>query len=291
MTHSDSPAAGSRVVVVTGASDGVGEAAALALARTGDQVVVVGRSPAKTRAVAASVGAAAGSPVRHHTVDFADLGQVRELAAELAATNERIDVLVDNAGLIAGRRTVTGDGHELTMQVNHLGPYLLTRLLRDPLVAAGGRVIVTASAAGSGSRAGIFDLDDLENEKDYTPLRAYARSKLANVVFARELANRWGPDGVTAASFHPGLVRSRFGSSSTLLVRVVLASPVRLLMRSPENGADTMVWLATSTPKVDWRSGGYYADRSPAQTHPQADDPVVAAELWNRSADLVGLPA
>jgi NAD(P)-dependent dehydrogenase (short-subunit alcohol dehydrogenase family) len=291
MTRPERRGDAGRVVVVTGASDGVGEAAALALARTGDQVVVVGRSPDKTRAVAVSVGAAAGSePVLHHTVDFADLGQVRDLAAELAATHERIDVLVDNAGLISGRRTVTDDGHELTMQVNHLGPYLLTRLLRDPLVAAGGRVIVTASAAGSGSRA-VLDIDDLENEKDYTPLRAYARSKLANVMFARELASRWGKDGVTAVSFHPGLVRSRFGSSSTPLVRVLLASPVRLLMRSPENGADTMVWLATSTPGVDWTSGGYYADRSPAQTHPQADDRVVAAALWERSAELVGLPA
>jgi NAD(P)-dependent dehydrogenase (short-subunit alcohol dehydrogenase family) len=277
-------------VVVTGASDGVGEAAAFALARTGDQVIVVGRSPAKTGAVAAAVGAAAGSTVLHHSVDFADLAQVRSLGAELAATHERIDVLVDNAGLIAGRRTVTRDGHELTFQVNHLGPYLLTRLLRDPIVAAGGRVIVTASAAGSGSRA-VLDLDDLENESDYTPLRAYARSKLANVVFTRELARRWGPDGVTAASFHPGLVRSRFGSSSTPLVRVLLASPARLLMRSPENGADTLVWLATSTPGVDWTSGGYYADRSPAQSHPQSDDPVLAAALWDRSAELVGLPA
>jgi NAD(P)-dependent dehydrogenase (short-subunit alcohol dehydrogenase family) len=278
------------VVVVTGASDGVGEAAAFALARTGDQVVVIGRSPAKTGAVAAAVGAAAGGPVRHHTVDFADLGQVRELATQLTATHARIDVLVDNAGLIAGRRTVTRDGHELTVQVNHLGPYLLTRLLRDPLVAAGGRVIVTASAAGSGSRA-VLDLDDLENAKDYTPLRAYARSKLANVLFTRELARRWGPDGVTAASFHPGLVRSRFGSSSTPLVRVLLASPARLLMRSPENGADTLVWLATSTPGLDWRSGGYYADRSPAQSHPQSDDRAVATALWDRSAELVGLPA
>lgn len=284
------PGGPSRVVVITGASDGVGEAAALALARTGDQVIVVGRSPAKTRAVAAAVGAAAGSPVLHYPVDFADLGQVRALATELAATHARIDVLVDNAGLIAGKRTVTGDGHELTFQVNHLGPYLFTRLLRAPLVAAGGRVIVTASAAGSGSRA-VLDLDDLENEQDYTPLRAYARSKLANVVFARELARRWGPDGVSAASFHPGLVRSRFGSGSTPLVRVLLASPVRLLMRSPETGADTLVWLATSTPDVDWRSGGYYADRSPAQSHPQSEDPAVAAALWERSAELVGLPA
>ena len=96
---------------------------------------------------------------------------------------------------------------------------------------------------------------------------------------------------MTAASFHPGLVRSRFGSSSTRLVRVLLASPVRLLMRSPENGADTMVWLATSTPEVDWRSGGYYADRSPAQAHPQAHDPVVGGALWEGSAELVGLPA
>lgn len=289
MTPADPPGSKSRVVVVTGASDGVGAAAAIALARSGDRVVVIGRSPDKTHAVAAAVSAAAGSPVQHHTVDFAHLDQVRELAAELLATHVRIDVLVDNAGLIAGRRSLTDDGHELTMQVNHLGPYLLTRLLRDPLVAAGGRVIVTASAAASGSRA-VLDLDDLENEKDYTPLRAYARSKLANVVFARELARRWAPD-VTAASFHPGLVRSRFGSGSTPLVRVLLASPVRLLMRSPENGAETLVWLATSRPEQDWASGGYFADRSPAQSHPQGEDPQVAAQLWERSAQLVGLPA
>ena len=290
MPRRDPSDGGNRVVVVTGASDGVGEAAAFALARSSDQVVVVGRSPAKTGAVAAAVGAAAGRAVLHHSVDFADLAQVRRLAAELTATHDRIDVLVDNAGLIAGRRTVTRDGHELTFQVNHLGPYLLTRLLRDPLVAAGGRVIVTASAAGSGPRA-VLDLGDLENEKDYTPLRAYARSKLANIVFTRELARRWGPDGITAASFHPGMVRSRFGSTSTPLVRVLLASPARLLMRSPENGADTLVWLATSTPGVDWTSGGYYADRSPAQSHPQSEDLEVAAALWERSAEMVGLPA
>jgi len=272
-----------RVVVVTGGSDGIGAAAARVLAGRGDQVVVVGRSPGKTSAVAAELGA------EYHVADFAHLDQVRELARELRARHSRIDVLLNNAGLIAGsRRTLTEDGHELTFQVNHLATFLLTVLLQEPVAAARGRVITTSSRAGAVRSAKVVPAD-LDMAEGYDGLRAYRASKLANVLFTRELARRWGPLGVSAAAIHPGLVRSQWGRSGPAAVRLVMTSPFRLAMRSPEQGADTLVWLATSTPGQDWETGGYFADRKPAAAHPAADDLNLARELWDRSARMCGL--
>jgi NAD(P)-dependent dehydrogenase (short-subunit alcohol dehydrogenase family) len=272
-----------RVVVVTGASDGIGAAAARVLARRGDDVVVVGRSPGKTHAVAEEVGA------EYHVADFAYLDQVRDLAAGLQARHPRIDVLINNAGLIAGaRRTATADGHELTFQVNHLAPFLLTVLLEERLVAARGRVITTSSSAST-ARGAAVAVDDLDMTERYDGLRAYQASKLANVLFARELARRWGPLGVSAAAVHPGMVRSQWGRSGPVAVRLVMNSPLRLAMRSPERGADTLVWLSTSVPGQDWQSGGYFADRKPTVANRAADDRDLAAELWDRSALMCGL--
>ena len=268
---------------MTGASDGIGAAAARALARRGDQVVVVGRSPGKTRAIAEEIGA------EHHVADFAHLDQVRDLAAGLRDRHPRVDVLINNAGLIAGdRRTVTTDGHELTFQVNHLAPFLLTTLLKERLVAARGRVITTSSQASAARGAAVI-IEDLDMADGYDGLRAYKASKLANVLFTRELARRWGPLGVSAAAAHPGIVRSQWGRSGPVAVRLVIKSPVRLALRSPERGADTLVWLATSIPGADWQSGGYFADRKPAAGNPAADDPELAGRLWDRSAALCGL--
>ena len=273
----------SRTVVVTGASDGIGAAAARILARRGDTVIVIGRSPAKTRAIAAEIGA------EYHVTDFAHLDQVRGLAAELQARYPRIDVLLNNAGLIAdARRTVTTDGHELTFQVNHLAPFLLTLLLKDRLAAARGRVVTTSSQAST-TRGARIVLDDLDMAVGYDSLRAYQASKLANVLFTRELSRRWAASGVSSAAAHPGLVRSQWGRSGPVAVRLVMNSPLRLAMRSPERGADTLVWLSTSTPGKDWQSGGYFADRKPAPAKPDADDRNLAAELWNRSVLMCGL--
>ena len=272
-----------RVVVVTGGSDGIGAAAARMLASRGDEVVIVGRSPDKTRAVAAETGA------EGHVADFTRLDQVRDLARELRARHSRVDVLLNNAGLIAGpQRTVTADGHELTFQVNHLAGFLLTMLLREPLAAARGRVITTSSRAGTARDARVVP-DDLDMADGYDGLRAYKASKLANVLFTRELARRWGPLGVSAAAAHPGMVRSQWGRSGPAAVRLVMNSPFRLAMRSPERGADTLVWLATSTPGRDWESGGYFADRKPANANRAADDASLAAELWDRSAQMCGM--
>jgi NAD(P)-dependent dehydrogenase (short-subunit alcohol dehydrogenase family) len=271
-----------RVVVITGGSDGIGAAAARALAQRGDRIVLVGRSPGKTRAVAAETGADG------HVADFADLGQVRELAGEIGRRYPRIDVLVNNAGLIAdGRRTMTADGHELTFQVNHLASFLLTVLLRGPLTAAGATVITTSSRAGT--RGATLDPDDLDMAARYGGLRAYKSSKLANVLFTRELARRWGPLGVRAAAMHPGMVRTRWGASGPAVVRAVVTSPLRRLMRTPEQGADTIVWLATTTPGEQWTSGGYFAGRRPAAASPLADDAGLAGRLWDASAAMCGV--
>jgi NAD(P)-dependent dehydrogenase (short-subunit alcohol dehydrogenase family) len=272
-----------RVVVVTGSSGGIGAAVARLLAQQGDQVVVVGRSPDRTRAVAAELGADS------HVADFARLDQVRNLAAELERQYSRIDVLINNAGLIAaGHRTVTADGHELTFQVNHLAPFLLTALLRGPLSAARARVIATSSRAGA-ARDATVNIADLDMTDGYDSLRAYKSSKLANVLFTRELARRWGPLGVSAAAVHPGMVRSQWGRGGPAAVRAVMNSPLRLALRSPERGADTVVWLATSVPDKDWQSGGYFADRKPATASSLADDPELAEQLWDRSASMCGL--
>jgi len=272
-----------RVVVVTGGSDGIGAAAARMLASRGDEVVVVGRSPDKTRAVAAETGAEC------HVADFTHLDQVRDLARELRARHSRIDVLLNNAGLIAGpQRTVTADGHELTFQVNHLAGFLLTVLLREPLAAAQGRVITTSSRAGTARGARVVP-GDLDMAEGYDGLRAYQASKLANVLFTRELARRWGPLGVSAAAVHPGMVRSQWGRTGPAAVRLVMNSPFRLAMRSPERGADTLVWLAASAPGRDWESGGYFADRKPATASPVAGDADLAKELWERSAQMCGM--
>jgi NAD(P)-dependent dehydrogenase (short-subunit alcohol dehydrogenase family) len=214
---------------------------------------------------------------------------VRELAAELGRRHPRIDVLVNNAGLIAGaRRAVTADGHELTFQVNHLAPFLLTMLLRGPLGTAGASVITTSSRAGTAQDARVNPAD-LDMADGYDGLRAYKASKLANVLFTRELARRWQPLGVSAAAVHPGMVRSQWGRSGPVAVRAVMNSPLRLAMRSPERGADTIAWLATTVPGKDWRSGGYFANRKPATPSPLAGDTLLAEQLWDESMSMCGL--
>src|SRR3954453_732785 len=264
-----------RTMGVTGASDGRGAAPARPLARGGDEVVVVGRSPDRTHAVADELGA------ERHVVDYADLAEVAGLADRLAAGHPRLDVLVNNAGLMAGARSTTRDGHELTFQVNHLAPMLLTMRLRGPLTAARGRVVTPASAAAL-SRQAAVDLDDLESTRRYRALAAYATTKLENILMTAELARRWADDGVTAAAAHPGMVGSSFGSASTAPVRLFMAAARRFL-RTPEQGADTLVWLATA-PTGEWESGGYYTDRKLTRA---PDDPRLAADLWDRSVELL----
>jgi NAD(P)-dependent dehydrogenase (short-subunit alcohol dehydrogenase family) len=269
-----------RTIVITGGSDGIGAAAARELTREGNQIVVVGRSPQKTQAVAEEIGA------DFLLADFSKLDDVRALAAQLLEKYPRIDVLANNAGGIMGERTVTADGHELTFQINHLAPFLLTSLLRERLVESSATVINTSSVANR--LYGRLDIDDLDAEKKYTPNLAYGNAKLANILFTKELDRRYGADGISTAAFHPGVVATGFSAGTTSALRHVYQGVLSRFLLTPAKGADTLVWLATSTPGVDWKRGEYYAKRKPAKMNPQASDAELAARLWDRSAEMVG---
>ncbi|GAA3034336.1 SDR family NAD(P)-dependent oxidoreductase [Microbacterium dextranolyticum] len=273
-----------RTIVITGASDGIGAAAARQLHDAGETVVVVGRSAEKTRAVAESLGAP------WHLADFAELDQVRALAQTLRETYPRIDVLANNAGGVFGERTLTADGFERTFQVNHLAGFLLTQLLRDRLIESGASVIQTSSvAARAFSR---FDIDDLQAERRYTSSTAYGNAKLANILFTTELARRLGGRGVSAVAFHPGAIASGFAGSSTGLWHWMYTNPVASrLLTSVDVGGSRLAWLALGTPGVDWQSGKYYANNRPARTSRLAADPLLARRLWEKSAELVGVGA
>lgn len=273
--------AAQRVVVITGASDGIGAAAARALSRNGDRVVIVGRSREKTAAIAAEVGA------DHFVADFARLDEVHALAAGLLDRYQRIDVLANNAGGIMGRRAETVDGHEMTFQVNHLAPFLLTNLLLERLVASGATVINTSSAANR--LFGKLDLDDLQATRKYSPNKAYGDAKLANILFTSELARRYGERGINTAAFHPGGVATNFSAGSTSPMRIIYQTVLRRALLTPEQGADTLVWLATTEPGAAWTSGEYYDKRAIVGANKQAYDLELARGLWDRSAVLVHL--
>jgi NAD(P)-dependent dehydrogenase (short-subunit alcohol dehydrogenase family) len=274
-----------RTIVITGASDGLGAAAAKRLSRSGENVVVVGRSPQKTQAVASDIGA------DHFVADFADLGQVRTLADELLARYPRIDVLANNAGGTMGERKVTVDGHEKTFQVNHLAPFLLTTRLLDRLIESRASVLNTSSVANK--LFGHVDIDDLESTRGYRGQKAYGAAKLENILFTKELHRRHHAAGISTAALHPGGVASNFGSeSNSKLIRLTYHTPLKNFgLITPEQGSDLLVWLACATPGEDWKSGEYYAGHSIAKANKQAYDPDLARELWDRSAELVGAHA
>lgn len=266
-------------VVVTGASSGVGRAAATAFARGGARVVLVGRDPDRLGAAVDQVRAAGGRAPDSFRADFARLDEVRALASYLLDRYPTIDVLANNAGGIVSSYGRTVDGFEQTIQTNHLAPFLLTNLLRDRL--RGGRVVNTASDA---HRMGALDPDDLIGRADrYDRWAAYGASKSANILFAAEAGCRW-PD-VLSTSYHPGVVRTRFGSDSPLLAAFYRVAP---FLTTPEGGADTMIWLATA-PAGDLTQGGYYAKRRLRRPAAKAADPELAARLWEASAKAVRL--
>jgi NAD(P)-dependent dehydrogenase (short-subunit alcohol dehydrogenase family) len=268
------------LVVVTGATRGIGRAAAIELAGRGAEVVIVGRERDRVDAVAREAGAAAnGNEVHTHVADLALMEDVRRLAGELREQHPRIDVLANNAGALFASRKLTSEGFEQTFALNHLAPFLLTNLLLDRL--DGGRVVTTASDAHTGGR---LDLDDLQSERSYAAMRVYGTSKLCDILFTRELAKR-APQ-LHANCFHPGVVRTGFGKNDGGLWKILttLGGP---FFRSPERGARSLVWLATS--EAGGRlSGEYVEDEKVAQPSEAARDPQLAHQLWERSAALVG---
>lgn len=271
-----------KTIVITGASSGIGATAARRLAERGARVVAVGRSPERTRAVAAELGT---EPV---LADFSRFADVRRLAADLAEQHPVIDVLVHNAGGVVHQRQTTEDGHESTLQTNYLAPFLLQHLLHEQLSAARAHVVVTSSAAHRGGR---IDLADLEfDRRRYHPMFAYSTAKLADLMFARALARRAPVTGITAVAVHPGIVRSAFADGSTGPMRFLYTSRFgRLFTIDNEAGAEPLVHLAG----MDDPSpvNGQYFNRmaADASSSGQARDVDLGEELWARTVRMLDL--
>ncbi len=305
MTENDiaPPLLAGKVCVITGATSGIGKAAAIELARLGATLVLVARDRGKGEAVLAELAsdspasdgehsAAEHSSTEHRLelADLASLDQVRDVAGRLGEL-PRIDVLINNAGLIIDRRLTTQDGIEHTFAVNHLAPFLLTNLLLGKLTGAGtpARVVTVSSL---GHKSGKIDLETIAQPGGRSPLLAYADSKLANVLFTLELARRLAESGagnVTANCLHPGTVRTGFGHTGGAMLKfgVQLIAP---FIRSPEQGARTVVYLASAT-EVESQTGGYYVNCKRRTPSSAARDAELARRLWELSAKLTGLDA
>jgi NAD(P)-dependent dehydrogenase (short-subunit alcohol dehydrogenase family) len=276
-------------VLITGATSGIGLETAVGLARLGARVTMVGRDARKTEAAVADVQARSGSSdVSYLLCDFSSQADIRHLAEEVLSRFDRLDVLINNAGGVNKDRRLTGDGIEATFAVNHLGYFLLTNLLTDLLVrSAPARVVTVASDA---HRAGTLDFDDLGFEKGgYRIMRAYARSKLANILFANELARRLAGTGVTSNSLHPGAVATNIWSGAPGWAKPIINILLRPFFLSPPKGAAPVVRLAAS-PELEGVTGRYFDRDREVSPAPLARDEILAKKLWTVSAGMVGLP-
>jgi NAD(P)-dependent dehydrogenase (short-subunit alcohol dehydrogenase family) len=274
-----------KVVVITGATSGIGEVAAEKLAGMGARLVLIARN--KTRAEA-TLARLRTTNATKHSVYYADLSRLSEMkrvGREIAAAEPRIDVLVNNAGAIFGRREVTPDGLELTFATNHMSYFVLTHILRDRLAAAAtARVVSTSSDAHRNAK---LNFDDLQSARNYSGFGVYSRSKLCNILFTRELARRLSGTGITANCLHPGFVNTRFGDDS----RGLLAAAFRLAKKfaiSPEKGAETMVYLASSADVAD-TTGEYFYQCHTSTPTKEAQDDAAAKRLWEESTRLAAL--
>jgi NAD(P)-dependent dehydrogenase (short-subunit alcohol dehydrogenase family) len=278
------------VVVITGGNAGIGKETAVGLAEQGASVIITSRDPERGANAVADIRTRSGSEtVEAMPLDLASFASIHSFASELARRTDRIDVLVDNAGGVLGKRSETDDGFETTFGVNHLGHFLLTSLLLDQLRAsAPARVVVVSSHAHKSARKGL-DFDDLQAERRYKPFDAYAKSKLANIYFTRELARRLEGTGVTANSLHPGFVASRFARDGDLGWMGHIGMPlVRPFAISQEAGARTPIYLSSS-PDVADMSGLYFYKCAPSPPSAIAQDDEAAKRLWAVSEELVGV--
>jgi NAD(P)-dependent dehydrogenase (short-subunit alcohol dehydrogenase family) len=275
-----------KVVVITGATSGIGRIAAEALAAQGARIVLVARDAGRAERTLERLRAL-GPQLAHqvHIADLSSLGETREAGARIAAQEPRIDVLINNAGNVHARRALTPDGLERTFALNHMAYFVLTHALRERLLAASpARIVNTASGAHRGNS---LDFDDLQMERRYRALTAYGRSKLANILFTRELARRLVGTGVTANCLHPGFVATGLGQRDAgffgAMVRVAM-----VFAGNPERGARTIVHLAAS-PDVASATGGYYVDSRETKPSRAAQDDAAALRLWEESARLAHL--
>ncbi|HTY47392.1 MAG TPA: SDR family oxidoreductase [Methanomassiliicoccales archaeon] len=272
-----------RLMLITGATSGIGKAAANALAAKGASLVILARNEEKAKAATAEIASRTGNKsLEIIRCDLSSLDNVRSAAKEFLSKHERLDVLIANAGVIQGKRHLTADGFEYTLGVNHLAHFVLTNLLLDTLKrSAPSRVVVTSSA--SHLRAHM-DFDDLMEARSYSPWKAYGQSKLANTLFTFELSKRLEGTKVTANCFHPGLVRTSIGAGLGGISG--FAYPISYPFAiSPEKGAETLVYLASS-PEVEGVTGDYFYQKKPDVTNPEVKDPNVQKRLWEVSERL-----
>ena len=279
------PGMDGKVALVTGGTSGIGKATATALAAMGADVIITGRNRERGEKAAEEIRRDTGGKVDLALADMASQAEVRNLAGEFRRRYDRLDVLVNNAGLVQSTRTETPDGLETTFAINHLAPFLLTNLVLDLLKQSAPSRVVTVSSEAE--RWGDIDFDDLQSKKKYRSFPVYGMTKLANIMFTYELAGRLEGTGVTATCMHPGAVNTRFGTNNsgpmTTLFRLF-----KPFMRTPEQGADTVIWLASSH-EAEGISGRYYADRRPIEPKKTASDPDARRRLWEESERLTGL--
>jgi NAD(P)-dependent dehydrogenase (short-subunit alcohol dehydrogenase family) len=268
-----------KVVVITGATSGIGLIAAERLAKLGARLVLVARDRARAETALARLQAATTGGHRVHYADLSRLADMKRVAGEIADAEPRIDVLINNAGALFSRRSVTEDGLERTFALNHMSYFVLTEALRDRLLAAApARIVNTASNA---HRNGHLDFDDLQSAKGYKSSAAYGTSKLCNILFTRELARQLAGQGVTANSFSPGFVATRFGNEAGGIASLALRVG-KLFAKSAEVGADTLVYLASS-PEVSSVSGEFFYKRKLGKLTAEAQDDDKARRLWAES--------
>jgi NAD(P)-dependent dehydrogenase (short-subunit alcohol dehydrogenase family) len=254
----------------------------------GAQVTITARDPGRGTAALEEIRSRSGrDDVEVMGLDLASLASVRELAGQFAARHDRLDVLVNNAGLVLSSRQETVDGYETTFQVNHLGHFLLTELLRDQLVAAApARVVNLASDAHKFARRGL-DFDDLQSAHRYRSFSVYGKTKLANILFTREFPKHWDGTGVTANAVHPGFVASSFGrDGDTGRLNALVFPLLKPFALTPAQGAQTSVYVA-SAPELEGVTGGYWVKSAPASPSNAAQDDAAAARLWDVSEALV----
>lgn len=268
-----------KTIIITGASDGIGAAAARQLKALGHDVVIVGRNAIKTERIAKELCAP------YHIADFAKLGDVVRLARELMEY-PHIDVLANNAGAVLSERAMTEDGFERTFQVNVLAEFLLTTLLIDKLCKDRAMVIQTSSIA-----AKIFgrklNIEDLQNEKGYTPVKAYSQSKLCNILFTRELHRRYQSLGICSVAFEPGVPRTNFASEASWFFKTAYHTPLRYLFTiSTEKSVKRMVRLVLGTPGEDFIPGETYSDKKVFKVN-YHDNGSIAKELWEKCEEMI----
>ena len=275
-----------KICLVTGATSGIGEVTALELARLGASVALLGRSQARCKASVARIQQETGSSsVEYLVADLSSMAQVRQAAAQFLEKHNRLDVLVNNAGAVFLNRRLSVDGLEMTFALNHLSYFLLTLLLLDTLKACSPARIVNVSSDSHRGRR--LDFNDLQNQKSYNVMKAYGRSKLANVLFTNELARRLHGTGVTANALHPGSVATRIwekGGPLNPLIGLIM----RRVSITPEQGARTSIYLATSS-EVEGVTGKYFTHCKAVRSDPTSYDEAAAKRLWEASLKLAGL--